>query len=34
LLISASNPYQLLDELTHYQPPADLDRWVHRKEVK
>jgi hypothetical protein len=34
LLISESNPDHLLEELTRYQPPADLDRWVHRKEVK
>jgi uncharacterized protein (TIGR00730 family) len=34
LLISESNPDQLIDELTRYKSPADLDRWVHRKEVK
>ena len=34
LLISESQPDVLLDGLNSYQTPQDLDRWVHRKEVK
>ena len=33
LLISEIEPEALLDQLTTYQPPKDLDRWVHRKET-
>lgn len=34
LLISESAPADLLDKMTLYQQPENLDRWVHRKEVK
>jgi uncharacterized protein (TIGR00730 family) len=31
LLINRSNPYDLLDQMTSYHPPANLDRWVNRE---
>jgi uncharacterized protein (TIGR00730 family) len=34
LLLSESQPEVLLDGLNSYQTPQDLDRWVHRREVK
>ena len=34
LLISETQPQDLLDRLSSYHPPDGLDRWVHRKEVK
>lgn len=34
LLISETQPEDLLDGLSSYSQPDGLDRWVHRKEVK
>ncbi len=34
LLISGSTATDVLDKLTDYQQPKDLERWVHRREVK
>jgi uncharacterized protein (TIGR00730 family) len=31
LLINGTDPYDLLDQMTRYNPPANLDRWVHRE---
>ena len=31
LLINETNPYDLLDQMTRYRPPANLRRWVHRE---
>lgn len=31
LLMSDSDPNTLLDQMTSYNPPADLDRWVNRE---
>ncbi len=31
LLINESDPNHLLDKMTSYNPPANLDRWVHRE---
>lgn len=34
LLISETQPQDLLDRLSSYHPPDGLNRWVHRKEAK
>jgi uncharacterized protein (TIGR00730 family) len=31
LLISETNPHDLLDLMTSYNPPEDIDRWVNRE---
>jgi uncharacterized protein (TIGR00730 family) len=31
LLINETNPHDLLEQMTRYNPPANLDRWVHRE---
>ena len=34
LLIQSSNPHDLLEAMSRYNPPKGLDRWVNRESVK
>jgi len=34
LLIHSPNPHHLLETMSQYNPPKDLDRWVNRESVK